>query len=259
MSLIIKNGKALVRDERTGEQTREASSNPLHVIQKLVDEKPVHNIEFRFTGGAVGYFSYDAIRYWEKLPVKANDDLNFPDAEFGFFDDGIIFDHRQRCAFYYYSKENRLPEIETTIKQPEKPSSLRCKPLGVNVTKERFEKAVEKTKEHITKGDIFQAVLSKRFAFNIHGDLVGFYRSLREINPSPYMYFIKMGDRQIVGASPEMLVRVDNRLVETFPIAGTRPFTGNPSEDRRLGRELLADPKERAEHVMLVMIITNMH
>jgi anthranilate synthase component 1 len=247
----------VVRNERTGEQSHETVSNPLQVIQKLVEEKPVRNIAFRFTGGAVGYFSYDAIRYWEKLPSKAEDNLSFPDAEFGFFDDGIIFDHKQKCTFYYYSEENRLPEIEKVIKQPENPSSITCKPLGVNITKERFEKAVEKIKEHITQGDIFQAVLSKRFTFDIHGDLVGFYRSLREINPSPYMYFLKMGDRQIVGASPEMLVRVDNRLVETFPIAGTRPFIGNPAKDRRLSRELLADPKERAEHVMLVDLARN--
>ena len=257
MSVTIKNGKATVCDEQTGEQIHESSNNPLNAIQKLVCEKPVRNIEFRFTGGAVGYFSYDAIRYWENLPTKAHDDLNFPDAEFGLFDDGIIFDHRQRCAFYYYSKENRLPEIENVFKQPENPSGLTYKQLDANITKGCFEKAVEKTKEYITQGDIFQTVLSKRFAFNIRGNLVGFYRSLREINPSPYMYYLKMGNRQIVGASPEMLVRVDNRLVETFPIAGTRQFTGNVTEDRRLGRELLADPKERAEHVMLVDLARN--
>jgi len=160
-------------------------------------------------------------------------------------------------AFYYYLKENRLPEIVKTMKKPENHSALACKKLGVNVTKERFEKSVEKAKEYVTKGDIFQAVLSKRFAFDIHGDLIGFYGSLRKINPSPYMYFLKMGDRQIVGASPEMLVRVDNRVVETFPIAGTRPCTEKPAENRRLARELLADPKERAEHVMLVDLARN--
>lgn len=257
ISVTIKNRTAVVLDVRTGEKSSEMCSNPLPVIQKLVQERAIRNIESRFVGGAVGYFSYDAIRYWERLPKKSADDLNFPDAEFGFFDDGVIFDHKNRCAFYYYSNENRLPEIEKVVKQSDTSSALTCRQLGVNVTKEHFEKSVEKAKEYVTQGDIFQAVLSKRFAFEIRGDLVGFYRFLREINPSPYMYFLKMGDRQIVGASPEMLVRVDNRLVETFPIAGTRPFTGKLAEDRRLAKELLRDPKERAEHVMLVDLARN--
>jgi len=127
----------------------------------------------------------------------------------------------------------------------------------VNVTKERFEKSVEKAKEYITSGDIFQVVLSKRYDFRFKGDLVTFYRSLREINPSPYMYFLKAGNKKIIGSSPEMLVRVDNRVVETFPIAGTRPCVKDPSENKRLAEELLADPKERAEHVMLVDLARN--
>jgi anthranilate synthase component 1 len=116
---------------------------------------------------------------------------------------------------------------------------------------------VEKAKEYIVSGDIFQVVLSKRYDFHIKGDLMAFYRSLRDINPSPYMYFFKAGKRQIVGSSPEMLARIDNRVVETFPIAGTRPCVENPSENRQLAEELLADPKERAEHVMLVDLARN--
>ena len=116
---------------------------------------------------------------------------------------------------------------------------------------------MEKAKEYVVSGDIFQVVLSKRYEFRVKGDLIAFYRSLREINPSPYMYFFKAGDRQIVGSSPEMLVRVDNRVVETFPIAGTRPCVENQGENRRLAKELLADPKERAEHVMLVDLARN--
>ena len=253
----VKNGKAVIREQRTGEQSSETCGDPLDIIQKLVEERAVRNIAFRFTGGAVGYFSYDAVRYWEKLPRKVKDDLDFPDAEFGFFDDGIIIDHKKGCSYYYYATENRLSEIEKVIKQPNNISDFSCKPLGVNVARKSFEKAVEKAKEYIMQGDIFQTVLSKRFGFDVRGGMLGFYRSLREINPSPYMYFLVMGDRQIVGASPEMLVRVDNRMVETFPIAGTRPFTVNSAENRRLARELLADPKERAEHVMLVDLARN--
>ena len=257
MTIEIKNGDAEIHNEKTGEVDREKTSDPLHVLEKLVKGKAIPNSEFRFVGGAVGYISYDAVRYWEKLPQKASDDLNFQDAQLGFFDDGIVFDHRQRHAFYYYSSDNRFSEIERLIKQPSDDEALLYNQPKVNVTKRRFEKAVEKAKEYIVAGDIFQVVLSKRYEFRVKGDLIAFYRSLREINPSPYMYFLKAGDRQIVGSSPEMLVRVDNRVVETFPIAGTRPCVENPAENRRLAKELLADPKERAEHVMLVDLARN--
>jgi anthranilate synthase component 1 len=257
LTIEIKNGDAKIRNEQTGEVDSEKTSDPLHILEELVKGKAVPNSEFRFVGGAVGYVSYDAVRYWEKLPQKANDDLNFPDAQLGFFDDGIVFDHRQKHAFYYYSSDNRLAEIERLIKQPSDSETLAYDQPKVNVTKKRFENAVEKAKEYIVSGDIFQVVLSKRYEFHVKGDLMAFYRSLREINPSPYMYFFKAGDRQIVGSSPEMLVRVDNRVVETFPIAGTRPCVENQGENRRLAEELLADPKERAEHVMLVDLARN--
>jgi anthranilate synthase component 1 len=257
LTIEIKNGNAEIRNEKTGETDKEKTSDPLHILEKLVKGKAVPNSEFRFVGGAVGYISYDAVRYWEKLPQKASDDLNFPDAQLGFFDDGIVFDHRQRHAFYYYSSDNRFSEIEGLIKQPSNHEALLYNQPKVNVTKGHFEKAVEKAKEYIVSGDIFQVVLSKRYEFRVKGDLIAFYRSLREINPSPYMYFLKAGDRQIVGSSPEMLVRVDSRVVETFPIAGTRPCVENPAENRRLAKELLADPKERAEHVMLVDLARN--
>jgi anthranilate synthase component 1 len=242
--------------EKTAQVNREKTHDPLHILEKLVKAN-TSSSEFRFVGGAVGYISYDAVRCWEKLPQKASDDLNFPDAQLGIFDDGIVFDHRQRRAFYYYSKESRFPEIERLMKQSNNHTAFACSQPKVNVTKERFEKAVEKAKNYVTSGDIFQVVLSKRYEFRVKGDLIMFYRSLREINPSPYMYFLKMGDRQIVGSSPEMLVRVDNRVVETFPIAGTRPCVEEPSENTRLAKELLADPKERAEHVMLVDLARN--
>ena len=253
----MKNGETEIHNEKTGETTTEKTSDPLHAIAKLVKGKTVLNSNFRFVGGAVGYISYDAVRYWEKLPQKTRDDLNFPDAQLGFFDDGIVFDHRQKRAFYYYSSDNRLAEVETLITQPCDSEALEYDQPKVNITKQSFEEAVEKAKEYIVAGDIFQVVLSKRYDFRINGNLMAFYRSLREINPSPYMYFFKTGDKQIVGSSPEMLVRVDNRVVETFPIAGTRPCVENPSENEQLAKELLADPKERAEHVMLVDLARN--
>ena len=175
----------------------------------------------------------------------------------GIFDDGFIFNHIRRQTFYYYRSENRLPEVESLLKQSLFSGELSYTQPKVNTKKENYEKAVEKAKEYVTSGDIFQVVLSKRYQFQIKGDLIPFYQSLRTINPSPYMYFYKSGDRQIVGSSPEMLVRVENRIVETFPIAGTRPVAEDPSKNNKLAYELLADPKERAEHVMLVDLARN--
>jgi anthranilate synthase component 1 len=168
-----------------------------------------------------------------------------------------VFDHRRKRAVYYYSSENRFAEVEHLFEQRPTSEKMEYSQPKVNITKKRFEEAVEKAKEYIVSGDIFQVVLSKRYDFRVKGDLMAFYRSLRDINPSPYMYFLKEGDRQIVGSSPEMLVRVDNRVVETFPIAGTRPCVENQDENKRLAEELLADPKERAEHVMLVDLARN--
>jgi anthranilate synthase component 1 len=197
------------------------------------------------------------VRYWEKLPPKSRIDLNFPDLEMGIFDEGFIFNNIQKQTFYYYRDENSLPEIEALLKEPMGSEELSCTLPKCNFEKENFERGVEKAKEYITAGDIFQVVLSKRYQFKVSGNLIPFYQFLRAINPSPYMYFYKAGHRQIVGSSPEMLVRVENRIVKTFPIAGTRPISVNPSENSKLARELLADPKERAEHVMLVDLARN--
>ncbi|UCE57796.1 MAG: anthranilate synthase component I, partial [Candidatus Bathyarchaeota archaeon] len=257
LAITVKNGEVVTRDERTGEENRERVSDPLNVIKKLVKGRLLPQKELRFVGGAVGHISYDAIRYWERLPDAAVDNLDFPDIEVGVFDDGVVFDHRKRQAFYYYLEKNRLAEVRRVVKEADDFEALSYKQPKVNVTKEYFEKAVEKAKDYVASGDIFQVVVSKRHEFNIRGDLVDFYRSLRKINPSPYMYFLKAGDRQIVGSSPEMLVRVEKSIVETFPIAGTRPCVEKPSVNRRLAKELLSDPKERAEHVMLVDLARN--
>ncbi len=257
LTLQTKNKKAQIKNERTDVTTTQKTTDPLQLIESLLKDDAVSNSEFRFIGGAVGYISYDAVRYWEKLPENSQADLNFPDLEMGIFDDGFIFNHTRRQAFYYYRSENRLPEVESLLKQPINSEELSYTQPKVNIKKENYEKAVEKAKEYVTAGDIFQVVLSKRYQFHVKGDFISFYQCLRTINPSPYMYFYKSGDRQIVGSSPEMLVRVENRIVETFPIAGTRPVAEDPGENNKLARELLVDPKERAEHVMLVDLARN--
>jgi len=252
-----KNGKAQIKNEKTLETTTEQTSDPLKTLEQLIKNEAISNTEFRFVGGAVGYISYDAVRYWERLPENCKPDLGFPDLEMGIFDDGFVFNHLRKQAFYYYRGMNRLPEVESLLKQPLEPQQLSYTEPKVNIKKETYEAAVEKAKEYITAGDIFQVVPSKRFQFQTKGSLIPFYHALRTINPSPYMYYYKSGDRQIVGASPEMLVRVENRTVETFPIAGTRPVADDPGENCRLVSELLSDPKERAEHVMLVDLARN--
>ena len=257
VTLQIKNGEAILQNEKTGQEHAETVKDPLSIIRRFANCRTTANKDYRMAGGAVGYISYDAVRYWEKLPSQAIDDLGFPHVEFGIYDDGIVFDHQQKRVYYYYYGENRLSEIQELLKQPFEEKKPVFGHPRVNMTQKTYEKAVEKAKEYVVEGDIFQAVLSKRFDFSIEGDLTTFYRALRAINPSPYMYFLKSGSRQIVGSSPEMLVRTENRIVETFPIAGTRPVATSNTENRKLAKELLEDQKERAEHVMLVDLARN--
>ncbi|MCK4952174.1 anthranilate synthase component I [Candidatus Bathyarchaeota archaeon] len=256
LRLKVKDGEIILQDIKLDEEIRIKNEDPLHIARKILGRRsPI--ARFRFIGGAVGYISYDAIRYWERLPDFTVDALRFPDIELGIFDDGVVFDHSRREVFYYYWNEDRFDELNKLLKEPVESEALYFTNPKVNVSKERFEESVQRAKAYIASGDIFQVVLSKRYEFVIKGDLTSFYMSLRKVNPSPYMYFLKMGDRQIVGSSPEMLFRVDNGFVETFPIAGTRPYVKNPIENEALKKELLSDPKERAEHVMLVDLARN--
>ncbi len=257
LTVTVKNGVATTRDERAGSVETQIVTNPLSVVRQLLSNCNVRDDHFRFVGGAVGYLSYDAVRYWEKLPRKAVDCLGFPDVQMGIYNDGIVFDHRQKTAYYYTTGEDRYDDVMGLRAGSKEAEPLSFQTPTVSLAKARFEAAVEKAKEYIRQGDIFQVVLSKRLDFHFKGDLISFYRALRAINPSPYMYFLKSGRRQIVGSSPEMLVRVENRVVETFPIAGTRPVSQNAAENARLAKELLSDPKEHAEHVMLVDLARN--
>jgi anthranilate synthase component I len=241
------------------------TEDPLQDLRRLIAAPASSDLltrsPFRFIGGAVGYISYDSVRYWEHLPTKARDDLSIPDMEFGIYTDGIVFDHlKQGIHYYSLGRENRLKQVESLLRKsaPRDRGELTA-PTGAKPTveKERFKAMVETAKKQITAGDIFQVVLAKRYDFELQGDLSIFYEALSQINPSPYMYFLKFGDRRIVGSSPEMLVRVENRQVETFPIAGTRPHLADRQANAKLTKEMLADPKERAEHTMLVDLARN--
>jgi len=252
----VKDGR--YTETSTGEQSATVQTDdPYLPLRKILAENFTTYHGFRFVGGLVGYFSYDAIRYLESLPNQASDDLKLPDFEFGVYDDGLVFDHLTGQAYYYWYNNNRLREIERLLAQKITPTTMIVDGPRVNLRQEEFESMVGDAKRYIRAGDIFQVVLSKRFEFSFKGDLLGFYKVLREINPSPYMYFLKMRNRAIVGSSPEMLGRVDKGCAETYPIAGTRPVGKNDREDQRLADELLNDPKEQAEHIMLIDLARN--
>jgi len=246
----VKDGEASLLDECY------RVDDPLEPMKNCVG---IHSSPspFRFVGGAVGYVSYDAVRYWEKLPDASTDDLGFPDIEMGIYDDGLIFDHLNREAYYFYISRNRYDDIDKALKGAPQKDELSFGEPKVNIGTKRYKKIVERAKEYISSGDIFQVVLSKRYSSGFKGDLAAFYLALRRINPSPYMYFLEFKDRWIIGSSPEMLVRVENGVAETFPIAGTRPRTGDSLKDAALENDLLTDPKELAEHLMLLDLARN--
>ncbi len=252
-----KNGKYTEERSTGGSISTLDTQDPFLSLRRILAENFTTYHGFRFVGGLVGYFSYDAIRYVESLPNSPKDDLALPDLEFGVYDDGIVFDHLTGQAYYYWYNNNRIREIQRLLEKKTKTKRLIADELRTNVTQETFEAMVRKAKRYIKSGDVFQSVLSKRFEFSFKGDLLDFYQTLRDINPSPYMYFLKMKRRAIVGSSPEMLGRVEGKRADTFPIAGTRPIGKNAKEDNRLADELLNDPKERAEHVMLIDLARN--
>jgi anthranilate synthase component 1 len=225
-----------------------------------------------FTGGGVGFFGYDMVRLIEDIPSTGTDDLGVDDAALMFYKTILAFDHVRNQIhiisnlFVGETSEPIEVQYETAVMEIDRTEALLRKPLEEPtprdtgrdiIVRSNFEKAdylksVDKAKEYITAGDIFQVVLSQRFEVELPVPPFEIYRALRIVNPSPYMYFLKMPAATIVGASPEMLVKVHDGEAHYRPIAGTRPRGKDESEDQELGEELLADEKERAEHVMLV-------
>jgi len=211
-------------------------------------------------GGLVGYFSYDFVRFLEKLPSIRPDPLGLPLAQFIRCTSLIAFDHftRSMTLLSETADEKRLKEIAGALKQSV-PVTESAKVGGFRDTfgEAAYLAAVEKTKEHIRAGDIFQGVISRRESCDYAGDPFLVYRALRMINPSPYMFFMDFGDLQLVGSSPEVHAKLTGRRALIRPIAGTRPRGATDDEDRAAEKELLADPKERAEHLMLVDLARN--
>ena len=249
---------------------------PLAELKKLLSKYKFVNVKGlpRFCGGFVGYMGYDMVRFFEKIPDKNRDTLNMHDSIFMLTDTILIFDHvdhkikivsnahvKNHPSRSYDKAARKIKRIINKLREeakvgkkiasfPEKKSTLA---VNSNFTKNEFEESVRKAKKYIRKGDVIQVVLSQRFEIKLeHASGLNIYRALRSINPSPYMYYIKAKDAKIIGSSPELLVRCEDTHVETRPIAGTRRRGADDVEDETLARELLGDPKERAEHIMLV-------
>jgi anthranilate synthase component I len=271
---VLSWGKTIVIQERG--KTRKLQGDIFAVLKDmLAGENPARIAGLPpFTAGAVGYFAYDVVRQLEHLPELAKDDLGVPDACLMFYDEVLAFDHvrkqiqlvvtadlgRMKPAAAYKDANVRLAGLEKRLARS-LPKLKRTAPRGAlkvtsHTAKKDFLAAVEKIKEYIAAGDIFQAVLSQRFEVRPGVDPFSVYRALRIVNPSPYLYFLRFDlDRKstcLVGSSPELLVRVQQRRVEYRPIAGTRPRGSNEQQDLHIEQELRTDEKERAEHVMLV-------
>ncbi|MBN1428819.1 MAG: anthranilate synthase component I [Anaerolineae bacterium] len=264
---ITRHGETTTRDLEPGE-------DPLHVIEREYERVRPVQLEGlpRFVGGAVGYIGYDVVRYFERLPATATDDLNVPDVAFLLADTLVIFDHAKHRLTILANAHNtgdpdaayddavrRIDQIAEALAHPipyleedeEAPSPDTT--LQSTMTREQYEAGVRAAKEYIAAGDAFQIVLSQRFSRQTSAQPFSIYRALRALNPSPYMFFLHFSsDFSLIGASPEMMVRLEDGIATVRPIAGSRPRGADETEDERLATELLADEKERAEHIMLV-------
>jgi anthranilate synthase component 1 len=282
MVVSAKNGRITLRRGH-GRPERLPDGNPLDAVRTLLRQfqpVPVPGLP-RFQGGAVGYLAYDMVRHMERIPGRARDDLNLPDAVFMFSDSLIVFDNlRHRLMVIanatiegrdtrsldeaYDRAAVRIGMTLAKLARPARaPAALALPPAGPLVAlgedgftstmdESTFGEAVRRAKEHIAAGDAFQIVLSRRLDCRLEADPFTVYRALRTINPSPYLFYLRLGPTTIVGSSPEVLVRVEDDRVELRPIAGTHPRGSTETEDRHIEASMREDPKERAEHVMLV-------
>lgn len=265
---------------------RKRTSNPFGELTQLLGHFRAAELPGlpRFWGGAVGYLGYDMVRCFESLPTFLADDLKVPDASFQLTDQMLVFDRFShtvkivacvsvnawgrtpfpRPRLVARSYREACAKIERTLQVMQRGEgagrvsgpggSIGNRGLRIvsNLSPRRFMQAVQRAKRYITNGDAIQVVLSQRFSTPVHIPPFDIYRALRLVNPSPYMYFLRFRDLYLIGSSPEILVRKEGPLAETRPIAGTRPRGRTPQEDLLLERALLTDPKERAEHLMLV-------
>jgi anthranilate synthase component I len=266
-----------IDDLRTGQSQELQHDDPLRLLEEMLTNYRAPHLPGlpRFSGGAVGYAGYDTVRYVEKLDQPPANDRGLPDLCFALYDRMVLFDHINKTiavvAHAHVDPANprrgyddacrRVDELVDRLQQPGPELPLvDIAPVGAsqrqfssNFASGQYEAAVEKAKEYIKAGDIFQVVLSQRLTTETRAHPFDIYRTLRVVNPSPFMFYLKLGhDLSLVGSSPEIMVRVEEDRVTIRPLAGTRPRGKSDDEDERLARELLDDPKERAEHIMLV-------
>ena len=268
-------------DGKFGPESVRTVADPLKELETLIAgyRAAPHPKLPRFCGGAVGYTGYDIVRYAERLPNAPHDDRKLPDMSFAFYDRMVIFDHVQKTILVvahartkgadlrraYDAACRRVDETcqqlqQVTVELPLTDIDLTGDPqvaYTANFTQPEFESAVRKCKEYIAAGDIFQVVISQRLQLETKASAFDIYRALRVVNPSPFMFLLKTPHTTLVGSSPEIMVRVVDGEVTIRPLAGTRKRGETEDDDRRLSEELLADPKERAEHVMLVDLARN--
>ena len=264
------NGASIVEGEG---RLHWEESNPIEFLRRRIGRyRPVRVPGLPpLVAGAIGYFAYDMVRLVERIPAKARDDVGLDDAVLMFYLGLVAFDHVQHRLWIvrnvftdgegslrakYNVAVREVAATRRVLERPPEPER-RARTAGAlrvasNFRRSAYLAAVRKAKRYIRAGDIFQVVLSQRFAARTSADPFAVYRALRALNPSPYMYFLRLGDVSVVGSSPEMLVKVQGREAFYRPIAGTRPRGCDDKEDHRLEAELAADPKERAEHIMLV-------
>jgi anthranilate synthase component 1 len=273
MRVTARQGTVEIERGRRREVVQE---NIFQVVKRLLREHRPATVAGLppFTAGAVGYFAYDVVRQLEKIGDHAKDDLSLPDAELMFFDRLLAFDHLRHqihiIAAADVSRESPRQAYDRALrdiavlerklagglsptlwKRSAKAKAGKLK-VHARTRQKDFIRGVEKCKEYIAAGDIFQVVLSQRLDFTPEVAPFDLYRSLRQVNPSPYLYFLRTGDTHVIGSSPEMLVRVTGRKLEYRPIAGTHPRGRDDEEDLKLEKQMRGDEKERAEHVMLV-------
>jgi len=228
------------------------TDRPLDALRAVLDERATPGLPGRYVGGLVGYVSFEFAHALDAVPVHG--DSPFPEFEFGLYLDGVIVDHRRRRAEYFTHVGSRVDDLP---KAGRSTPDFRADPPKAQTDRHRFMEAVVRAREQIREGEAFQIVLSRRDYGRMAGDPLALYESLRQLNPSPYMYYLDFGVRRVIGASPEMLLRVEDGLATTFPIAGTRPIGTTLAEAERHRADLLADEKERAEHTMLVDLARN--
>ena len=265
------------RDGQVQVGDRQRPGPLLPVLRELLQPyRPVRDPELpRFVGGLVGFLGYDLVRDWERLPHRPPDDLGIPTAQLGLYDTVVCFDHVRRrmrvvaCAFAeegaeraYRAARERIEQVLERLQRrlPEQtvPTARPSVRVQSNMTREAFLERVVRCKRYIRAGDIFQVILSQRFATPVHGlDPFRLYRAARVINPSPFLFYLDFPAARLAGSSPELLVRLEGGRVWMRPIAGTRPRGRTPAEDAALEAELRASEKERAEHVMLVDLTRN--